>query len=65
MNKKIFVIGNGFDLSRQMKTRYEDFVNSNRKFKERYAIFKGTNWKDVEASVSSVIKENILFNKYR
>lgn len=46
--KSIVIIGNGFDLGHDLPTRIYDFIQSNCKFQEKYQIFKGINWNDLE-----------------
>lgn len=52
---KLYIFGNGFDLAHRMKTRYDDFIESNPVFKIKYEIFKGSDWNNIEFEIGEKI----------
>ncbi|MGZ5051443.1 MAG: AbiH family protein [Methylobacter sp.] len=77
-HQRIFVIGNGFDLSLGLKTSYFDFIKSatfqskicvNTVFKYLDDRFNNQNWIDVESELVKLSKESgdnpEFFNEYK
>lgn len=48
--KSLVIIGNGFDLGHLLPTTFSDFIRSNDDFSDKYRIFKGENWNNIESN---------------
>ncbi len=55
----LVLIGNGFDLAHGLKTKYEDFIKTNKIFKQKYSIFKTEKdeWNAIEGSYQDILIE--------
>nr|WP_297999985.1 AbiH family protein [uncultured Anaerotignum sp.] len=63
--KSLVIIGNGFDLGHHLHTTFKDFIQSNIKFEEKYKIFKGTNWNDVESNYKELLTEIMMKREFQ
>lgn len=60
--KALTIIGNGFDLGHNLPTRFYDFIQSDYEFQEKYQIFKGTNWNELESNYKELLR-TIMSNR--
>lgn len=57
--KRLVIIGNGFDLGHGLKTRFSDFIGSNKEYPKKYKRFKGQykepNWNNIEDNFKNLL----------
>ena len=60
---RLVIIGNGFDLGHRLKTRFSDFIGSNKEYPRKYKRFKGQdeepNWNNVEENFKNLLIETM------
>ena len=52
---KLVIIGNGFDLGHNLPTQFKNFIESNEKYLQKYKIFKGENWNNMEENYKNLV----------
>lgn len=62
--KSLTIIGNGFDLGHNLPTRFYDFIQSNSSFQEKYQIFKGKNWNELESNYKELLSDIMMERTY-
>lgn len=62
--KALTIIGNGFDLGHNLPTRFYDFILSNSALQEKYQIFKGRNWNELESNYKELLSNIMMERTY-
>lgn len=59
--KRLIVIGNGFDIAHNLKTTFDNFVNSSSIYAEKYSIFKNVQnqWCELEECFKNLIIQKL------
>lgn len=62
--KLLVIIGNGFDLGHLLPTSFSQFIRSNDSFQEKYEIFKGENWNNIESNYKELLLQIVSNREY-
>lgn len=54
---KLYIFGNGFDLAHKLPTKFENFIDSNKVYKNKYKMFKEDDWNHIENNIAKIILE--------
>ena len=52
---KLYIFGNGFDLAHKLPTKFENFIDSNKVYKNKYKMFKEDDWNHIENNIAKII----------
>ena len=61
---KLVIIGNGFDLGHNLPTQFKNFIESNEKYLQKYKIFKGENWNNIEENYKNLVIDIMKNREY-
>lgn len=60
----LVIIGNGFDLGHNLSTQFKNFIESDEKYLQKYKIFKGENWNNIEENYKNLIIDIMKNREY-